>query len=821
MSSPSGSIVQPASWSRRRRAALGVVAAVAVGLGVSSTRTIAATPSFGSSVAGTTTTPTSGSITLGTTNTDQATVTGNSTDGPPSGSVDFFACGPLTSADGCASGAGAAVGSNTLTPGAGSTTTATTTSPSFTPTGTGTWCFRGEYSGDSLYAPSADGSGTECFTVTQAATTTTTTPASNSIALGSTNTDGASVAGNSAGGSPTGTVAFAVCGPLPGATGCGSGGASVGGPGTLAPSTANTSSTVSASFQPGAAGTWCFRGTYSGDPNYTASSDSSASECFTVTPSTPSLSTHASAATTAGSPISDTATLSGGTAPSGTITFTLFGPNNATCSGTPIFTSTKPVFGNGNFQSDQFTANAVGTYRWEATYNGDSNNATASSACGAANESTAVSQAVPNLSTHASASTTVGSAISDTATLSNGATPTGTITFTLFGPNNATCSGSPLATSVKAASGNGSYPSDPFTPTAAGTYSYKAVYSGDTDNSTATSPCGAANESVTVGTNPTPPPPSPPFHPGIVGAPSAAATPDGSTQLVFWRESSGHLFEAWYAAGSWHGPLDITGSFFGGAELLNSAPDVTVGPDGTQFVYWQDAGGSLVEGWYTGGTWYGPLNLTGGVFGGAAPLASSPSARVTPDGSTQAVMWRTASSHLEEAWYAGGRWNGPLDLTSAFFGGRAPLSSAPSFAVTPDNSQQLVYWQGAGEHLYEAWYAGGRWNGPVDQTATQFGGALPLASSPSATVTANGSTQIVYWRTTAGHLGEAWYAGGRWNGPVDQTTTQLGGVGALTSAPTVAVTPDGAEQVVFWEGTDSRLWEAWFTNHWLGPIDFG
>ena len=87
-----------------------------------------------------------------------------------------------------------------------------------------------------------------------------------------------------------------------------------------------------------------------------------------------------------------------------------------------------------------------------------------------------------------------------------------------------------------------------------------------------------------------------------------------------------------------------------------------------------------------------------------------------PDGSQQLVFWTGASGHLFQAWWAGGRWNGPADWTSAAFRGVGPLTSAPSATVLPDGSQQLVFWQGAGQTLWEAWYAGS-WNGPADLSA--------------------------------------------------------------------------------------------------------
>ncbi len=86
----------------------------------------------------------------------------------------------------------------------------------------------------------------------------------------------------------------------------------------------------------------------------------------------------------------DTATISGGFNPTGTITFNLFGPNNSLCTGTPGVTSTVPVNGNGGYVSGAFTPTAVGTYRWVASYSGDVNNTPATSPCNAPNESVVV-----------------------------------------------------------------------------------------------------------------------------------------------------------------------------------------------------------------------------------------------------------------------------------------------------------------------------------------------------------------------------------------------------------------------------------------------
>jgi hypothetical protein len=108
-----------------------------------------------------------------------------------------------------------------------------------------------------------------------------------------------------------------------------------------------------------------------------------------------------SSGVTLGGALSDTATLSGGAAPTGTITFKLYGPNDATCTNAAIFTSTVPVSGNGPYASGSFTPTIAGTYRWIATYSGDPNNAATANTCNAANETVVVlppGVAIPTLS---------------------------------------------------------------------------------------------------------------------------------------------------------------------------------------------------------------------------------------------------------------------------------------------------------------------------------------------------------------------------------------------------------------------------------------
>ena len=96
-----------------------------------------------------------------------------------------------------------------------------------------------------------------------------------------------------------------------------------------------------------------------------------------------------------GTAISDIATLTG-LAPTGTITFNLYGPDDATCTGIPAFTSGPiPVTGNGNYFSGSFTPVTVGTYRWVVNYSGDTNNSPTTNGCNGLNENVVVTYNPP------------------------------------------------------------------------------------------------------------------------------------------------------------------------------------------------------------------------------------------------------------------------------------------------------------------------------------------------------------------------------------------------------------------------------------------
>jgi hypothetical protein len=339
----------------------------------------------------------------------------------------------------------------------------------------------------------------------------------------------------------TGTLQYTLCGPFTAAstTNCSTGGTAIGSAvtvnqGTAMPVVSTPAATVSS------AGRYCWRADFTsgtdGVPNASDPADATATnECFTVNPLRAGVTTTASASVAIGSAIDDTAHLTGtanqpgtpvinpttvGAAAGGTITFRLYGPDDATCA-TAIETSVVNVSGNNDYTASSgtltgtlgsLTPTSAGTYRWIANYSGDAPNtlANTANACNGTNESVIVTPNNPAISTVATSAPPTGSplgtAIDDTAHLTgtankpNGSAATGTITFTLYGPNDATCS-TAIETSVVNVSGDGFYSASTgtlsgtlgsLTPTLAGTYRWIAAYSGDLPNTTSVS--GSCND---------------------------------------------------------------------------------------------------------------------------------------------------------------------------------------------------------------------------------------------------------------------------------------------------------------------------------------
>ena len=212
------------------------------------------------------------------------------------------------------------------------------------------------------------------------------------------------------------------------------------------------------------------------------------------------LTTTASGPVSIGATITDTAHLTGGSSPTGTISYSIFAPGDTTCA-TPLTPPTgNTVSGAGDYTSGPFTATAIGTYRWKASYSGDANHPALNTACNDAGESSTVNMATPSLTTTAYGPAIIGEAVHDTAHLASGYSPSGTISFNIYAPGDTTCTTAltPVPGSA-AASGNGDYTSGTYQVTQTGAYRWKASYAGDANNNAAATACNDSGETTNVG----------------------------------------------------------------------------------------------------------------------------------------------------------------------------------------------------------------------------------------------------------------------------------------------------------------------------------
>lgn len=193
----------------------------------------------------------------------------------------------------------------------------------------------------------------------------------------------------------------------------------------------------------------------------------------------PRLLVAASPSTTVGLQIFANVNLMNAAQPTGTLTFRLFGPADASCTSAPVFVSTVPVTGT-SVNSQRFTSDRAGTWRWTASYSGDeANTAAGPTSCAEPAAAVIVDKARTVLSV--AALPEAGGSIRASARLSGGVAPTGRITFSLSPPGDTFCN-SQVFTSTVDVGGAGDYRSAAYTPSATGTYKWRAAYTGDANN---------------------------------------------------------------------------------------------------------------------------------------------------------------------------------------------------------------------------------------------------------------------------------------------------------------------------------------------------
>jgi hypothetical protein len=259
-------------------------------------------------------------------------------------------------------------------------------------------------------------------------------------------------------------------------------------------------------------GTYSIAASYSGDDNFAPSSVASAL-AQQVNLYSPTLTTTASPSSTVfGATLSDSATLSGGDNPGGTITFSLWAPGvtpgcrrGQGCA-YPVYSDVVTANGDGVYSTvtgsnpGGYVANALGTYQWVASYSGDANNYSTWTDFGAepvtvgkasATTSLAVtSPAQPSGLPAGIAVSVAGQSVTFTASVTvqapGSGAPTGTVTFT--DGSTTLCSAAPVTSGTSTCSA---------TFTGVGQHSISASYSGDANYA----PSGPATLTLYVDTN--------------------------------------------------------------------------------------------------------------------------------------------------------------------------------------------------------------------------------------------------------------------------------------------------------------------------------
>jgi len=311
--------------------------------------------------------------------------------------------------------------------------------------------------------------------------------------------------------------------------------------------------------------------------------------------------------------------------------------------------------------------------------------------------------------------------------------------------------------------------------------------------------------------------------------PSIAVAPDSSVYVAWEDNSSGNaeIYVRRWAGNAWQEAG--TGSASGGGISSNGGysqrPAMSIAPDGTPYVAWQDNSGGDDEVYvlrWTGSAWeeVGAGSASGDGISHNDGKSWYPALAIAPD-STPYVAWHDESSGDAEIYVR--RWNGStweeVGTGSASGGGISDNSAnswAAAIAIAPDGTPYVV-WHDHSSGDAEIYVR--RWNGnaweEVGVGSASGGGVSDNGSDskePSLAIAPDGTPYVAWYDLSAG---DAEIYVRRWNGSaweeVGANSASSGGVSdndGQAKNPMLAIAPDVREP----QSNDGTPYIVWHDN---------
>jgi hypothetical protein len=296
---------------------------------------------------------------------------------------------------------------------------------------------------------------------------------------------------------------------------------------------------------------------------------------------------------------------------------------------------------------------------------------------------------------------------------------------------------------------------------------------------------------------------------GLTGGPAATAGPFASAYSQQWHvvypDAGGTIWDSWYEGGSgiWSLQQINANGLTGGPAAVGAAFAAVSGQQ--WHVTWRDAGGTIWDAWYdpASAKWgIRQINAGGMTTGPAA--AGDPCASVY--GQQWHVTWRDAAGTIWDAWcdLPSGKWYlqqiNALGLTAGPAAAGDPLASL-------SGSQWHVIWRDAAGTIWDAWYdpASGKWN--LRQINAGGVTAGPAATGDACT-SVYGQQWHVTYRDGGGVIRDCWsdLPSGKWY-------LQQINAGGLTTGAAAAGNPFTSVYGQQWHvtyRTAGTIWDAWY-----------